>query len=168
MRLARTVTCGVAAVAMTVAPMSSASAHWHHRYDGGCWFVGCVVGAVVGTAAAVVTAPFRIVAGAVAPRPYYESPEYGPPAYDAPDAYDAPPPRDYYDRPPAAYGRPDAYDAPPQGYYDSRRDAPDYGPEPGYGPQPDDRAPPDAYGPPEGYGPPDENGPPPDYPPPGY
>ncbi|HEV2098301.1 MAG TPA: hypothetical protein VGR45_05175 [Stellaceae bacterium] len=47
----------------------------------------CVAGAVVGTAAAIVTAPFRVFA----PPPYYYGP---PPPYYAPRYY--PPPYNYY------------------------------------------------------------------------
>jgi len=52
----------------------------------------CIVGAVVGTAAAVVSAPFRVVA----PPPYYYGPPpyYPPPPAYPPPAYNgAPPPR---------------------------------------------------------------------------
>lgn len=64
-------------------PFSSADAYWRHR--GGPWFWPFAAGAaVVGTAAAVATAPFRY--------PYY----YGAPAY-----YYPPAPAYYY--PPAYY-----------------------------------------------------------------
>lgn len=61
----------------------------------------CVVGAVVGTAGAIVTAPFRAVAG-----PSYSSPYYGYyPYYGAPPApYYYPPSGAYY--PQGAYGAP--------------------------------------------------------------
>jgi len=138
MRSSRLVVGGLVATALAVAPLASAEAGWHghHGYrHGGCWFVGCVVGAVVGTAATIAAAPF-IVAGAALegpppPRPYGPPPGYyGPPP---PQAYYGP--RGYY--PPPGYGPP-----PPQGY------APNYGPPPpqGYAP---------SYGPPQqGYGPP--------------
>ena len=74
---------------LAVLPLSTAQAQY---YGPPCtpfpltWPI-CVAGAVVGTAAAVVSAPFR---------PYYY---YGPP----PGRYYAPPPPPYY--PPPYYGR---------------------------------------------------------------
>jgi hypothetical protein len=50
----------------------------------------CVAGAVVGTAAAIVTAPFRVFA----PPPYYYGPPPPPPPYYGPRYY--PPPYNYY------------------------------------------------------------------------
>jgi hypothetical protein len=50
----------------------------------------CVAGAVVGTAAAIVTAPVRALTGAPYYYGYYAQPYYPPPAYYAP-AYYAPP-----------------------------------------------------------------------------
>ena len=50
----------------------------------------CVVGAVVGVAAAIVTAPFRALAGAP-PFGYYGPPPYGPPPYYPPPGYPQPP-----------------------------------------------------------------------------
>lgn len=69
-------------------PLSRAEAHRHHH--GFPLLLPFVAGAaVVGTAAAIATAPFR----AVAPAPYYPAYYYGPPAapYYAPaPAYYAP------------------------------------------------------------------------------
>jgi hypothetical protein len=80
------------AAGLAVLPLSAAKAQY---YGPPCTpfpltWPFCVAGAVVGTAAAVVTAPFRAVAGP----PYY----YGPP----PGPYYRPPPP-YY--PPPYYGR---------------------------------------------------------------
>jgi hypothetical protein len=58
----------------------------------------CVVGAVVGAAALIVTAPFRVLAGAPPfPWGYYGPPYYPPPVYSppngyAPQHYNGPPP----------------------------------------------------------------------------
>lgn len=139
MRVTRTLTGGFVAAALVVAPLSTAQAGWHrHHGGGGCWFIGCVVGAVVGTAAVVATAPFALAADAVAPpRPYY--PPGPPPGYYRPP----PPPYGYYPQ--------RGYYGPPQGYYQQ---------QPGYGPPPQGyRPPPQGY-----YGPPQQqgNGPPPE------
>jgi hypothetical protein len=83
----------VFAAGLVAAPLSEASAH---RWHGGPFFLWpfAAAAAVVGTAAAVATAPFA----AIAPGPYYAPP---PPAYYAPPAgYYAPPPG-YY--PPGYY-----------------------------------------------------------------
>jgi hypothetical protein len=118
--------------ALVVASASSAEAGWrrHHVWVGPFGLVG----AVVGTAAAVATAPIAIIAGATAPR-----------AYGPPPGYDSEPPPGYYNAPPqgyygqqGGYGPPQGYAPPPQAY------APQgYGP--GYG------APQQGYGPPQGY-----------------
>ncbi len=115
MRVDKVLLGGAMAAALALAPMTPASAHgWHHHH--GCWFVSCVVGAVVGTAAAVATAPFAIVAGATEPRYYGPPPQYygPPPAYygPPPPRYYAPPPQAYYPPPPPAYYGP-GYQAPP-------------------------------------------------------
>src|SRR5215469_5884120 len=73
MRIAKSLTGVVIAAAMISAPLAAASAqpyrpyyghpyygHPYYGYHGGCWFVGCVVGAAVGTAAAIATLPFAI------------------------------------------------------------------------------------------------------------
>ncbi len=54
----------------------------------------CVVGAVVGVAATIVTAPFRALAGAPPFYYGYSGPPYYPPPYYPPPAYSAPP--NYY------------------------------------------------------------------------
>jgi hypothetical protein len=86
-----------AALALLVAsaslvPLSEASAH---RWRGGPFFLWpfAAAAAVVGTAAAVATAPFA----AVAPRSYYAPP----PGYYAPPPAYYPPPPGYY--PPGYY-----------------------------------------------------------------
>lgn len=126
MRFAREMLGGIAAVALVVAPLSSAQAGWHRHH--GCWFVGCVVGAVVGTAAAVATAPIALAADAVAPRPYPPPGYYRPPppGYYGPRGYYPPPPPGGYYGPRGAYGPPPPY--PPQGYAPPQG----YGPSPGY------------------------------------
>lgn len=74
-------------------------------------FPFAVAGAVVGTAAAIVTAPFCPYCG---PR-YIAPPPPPPPAYYAPP----PPPRAYYGPPPAAgYSGPPQYRAWVRGHYD--------------------------------------------------
>ena len=49
----------------------------------------CIVGAVVGTAATIVTAPFWAIAGPPYPPPYYSAP------YPPPPGYRQPPPSNY-------------------------------------------------------------------------
>jgi hypothetical protein len=93
--------CALATVALTAAPIQSASAQYY--YCGIVCGVGSLVAGVVGTAAAIATAPFV----ALAPRPY--------PYYAARPAYYGPPPP-YYAPPRAYYGPPRAY-YPPPGYY---------------------------------------------------
>src|SRR5579859_1762063 len=113
----------LATVALTAAPLSQASAHEHfHGHFYGPGLVLGAVGAVIGAAAVIATAPFRAIAAApvyAAPPPapaYYAPPQqsyYAPPQpsyYAAPPVYYAPPPRPIYYAPPAYYG-------PPGGYY---------------------------------------------------
>ena len=103
---------------LCLAPLTSAFAQ--HRYHNPFWPVAGLAAAVVGTAAAIVTAPLAIAA-AVVNAPYYgPAPAYvapaavfngAPPAYysaPAPQAYYAPPAPAYYSPPPAAdyYGPP--------------------------------------------------------------
>ena len=150
MRSSRLVIGGLVATALAVAPLASAEAGWHghHGYyrHGGCWFVGCVVGAVVGTAAAIATAPF-VVAGAALGDPPPPRP-YGPP----PGYYGPPPPQAYYG--PRGYYPPPGYGPPPPGY------APGYAPPQGYPAHPQGYGPaaglraPQGYAPQQGYGPP--------------
>jgi hypothetical protein len=95
------------AVALAAAPITPASAHWHH-HDGGVVFGLAALGtaAVVG-AATILTAPVRALAAPVyapAPAPTYYAP------YAPPPIYYAPPPVYSYAPPPAAY-------YPPPGYY---------------------------------------------------
>src|SRR5580698_1844181 len=95
MRSSRLVIGGLVATALVIAPLASAQAGWHghHGYyrHGGCWFIGCVVGAVVGTAAVVATAPFAVAGAALGGPPPPPAP-YGPP----PGYYGPPPPPAYY------------------------------------------------------------------------
>ena len=136
MRLARALSGGIVAAALVATSLSSASAQdwrgYHRHYYGhrGCWFIGCVVGAAVGTAAAIVTLPFAVVGGVVAgPGPYPPPPAYGPPppppnyygpryygsGYYGPRYYG--PPQGYYGPPQGNYGPPQGYYGPSQGYY---------------------------------------------------
>ena len=62
--------CVLAAVALTTAPVHSASAHYYRHGGGIFWGIGALGAAVIGTAAAIATAPFV----ALAPRPYYGAP----------------------------------------------------------------------------------------------
>jgi hypothetical protein len=94
------------AIALAAAPVTSASAHWHH-HDGGVVFGLAALGtaAVVG-AATILTAPVRALAAPVyAPAPTYYAP------YAPPPVYYAPPPVYSYAPPPAAYYPPPGYSA---------------------------------------------------------
>jgi hypothetical protein len=116
------------ALVLCLVPLTSAFAQ--HRYHGNpFWPVTSLAAAVVGTAAAIVTAPL-VIASAVANAPYYAPA----PAYVAPVAvfnggqpvyYSAPQPQAYYYPPaPTTY-----YSPPPAPVYYSRPAAPVY-----YGP----------------------------------
>ncbi len=98
--------CAVAAVALTMAPLSSASAHYYRHGYGPLFGIGVLGAAVVGTAAAIATAPFALLGA----RPYYA----------APPAYYAPPPAYYYGPPRGYYAPPPAYYRPPAPYYYGR------------------------------------------------
>ena len=126
----------VLVAALTVAPAPGALAHGHggYRHHGEFFPVFGLAGAVVGTAAAILTLPFAIIGSAVGARPYYEpsdrgyAPTLAPPAYYAPapayygppvtaaPAYYPPPPPGYYGPPPGAL----VYPAPPTAYYAPR------------------------------------------------
>jgi hypothetical protein len=107
----------VTALALTIAPIASASArgwdHWGHR--GGGWVgPGLVVGAVAGAAAALVTAPFALAGAVLAPpAPVYAAPApavYAAPAYGYPGYYGYPQPRRVvYAYPQPAYYAPYGY-----------------------------------------------------------
>ena len=86
---------GLLAAAVVTAPLASASAHGHHQHDFPLFWPFAVAGAVVGTAAAIATAPIGAI---TAPPAYYAAPAYGP----APAPYYAPP-APYYP-PPGYYG----------------------------------------------------------------
>lgn len=97
------------AIALAAAPVTPASAHWHH-HDGGVVFGLAALGtaAVVG-AATILTAPVRALAAPVyaPPAPAYYAPYAPPPVYYAPPpaySYAPPPPAAYYP-PPGYYGR---------------------------------------------------------------
>jgi hypothetical protein len=110
-------------VALSLLPMGAAQAHGHDfGHGGGRHFGhgGGPVGAVVGLAAAIVTAPFALIAAAAESAPAYGGPAYAPaPSYYAPPRAYYPPPA--YAPPPAyyppAYAPPPAYYAPPASYY---------------------------------------------------
>jgi hypothetical protein len=133
MRLLRTAASVTVAAVLIAVPLASASAHdYHHRVGG----LPGAVGAVVGGAAEIVSAPFVLLGVAPGPRVggryhdrgYYEEPRvaYSRPApayYDPPrarypeqnQAYYAPPPRDAYGEAPRSYYAPpqrEEYSAP--------------------------------------------------------
>ena len=114
------IACAVVACAVTVTPVTSASAR-HYHYG----VIGVLGAAIVGAAAAVATAPFRALGAVTAPlaAPGYYAP---PRAYYGPGPYYAPPPAYYVPPPPAYYGPPPGYYAPPA------YGPPAYGPPPGY------------------------------------
>ena len=121
------------AVMLAIAPMACAFASGDHRWHGHgyvAWPFG-LAAAVVGTAAAIVTAPIAILAAA-ANGPYYAPPPvayngysyppaapayYGPPvapAYYPPAQFYPPAPSAYYGSPaPQAYYAPRGYYGPP-------------------------------------------------------
>jgi hypothetical protein len=101
MRICR-ITISVAfAAGLAALPLSTAKAQYYPPYYPPCspfplFWPFCVAGAVVGTAAMIVTAPIRAVTGAP---PFYYGGYYGPPYY--------PPPPNYapgYSAPPYYYG----------------------------------------------------------------
>ena len=126
------------AIALALAPVSSAFAggpyngghgnDWHggYRYYGwGAWPLVALTAAVVGTAAAIITAPIAVIANAAnAPYYYGPAPTYVPPAsYNAPSYY-APPQGPAYQGQagPAYYGQsvpPDYYAQQAPGYYNA-------------------------------------------------
>ena len=115
-------------------------------WRGGIWWPFAAVGAVVGTAAAIVAAPFVAFGNAVANAPYYApQPQYYAPQqqYYAPQGYNAQP--SYGDAtPPPDYS---SQQAPPQYYNNSR-------PPQGYAPPPQrSYSPPPTYGAPANYPP---------------
>ena len=186
MTISRILLPGLIAGALAIAPTSSAlaggqhwshghayhGAHWHGGggyWRGGVWWPAAAAAAVVGTAAALVAAPFVAIGNAVAystyvpppnPAPYYAPQQYyAPQGYNAPQQYYAPQgynaPQQYYA---PSYGSapqrdpsvpPDYYPQPsPQQYYDNAQPAPTYAPSPqGY------YAPPATYNAPTNYPP---------------
>ena len=109
--------------ALAAAPVSSAYAwrdhdHWH---GGPIFWPFAAAAAVVVGVATIATLPFRAVAAATAPGPYYYAPPPAP-AYYAPPGYYQPPPAYYPPQPQQGYyAPPRAYYPPPPGYapYDS-------------------------------------------------
>ena len=98
MRIRRTIISAAFAAGLAALPLSTAEAQYYYPPCSPfplAWPF-CVAGAVVGTAAAIVTLPFRALAGAP---PYYYRGAYGPPYYPPP--YSAP---GYYGPPPNYYG----------------------------------------------------------------
>ncbi len=111
--------------ALAVAPVSSAYAwrdhdHWH---GGPIFWPFAAAAAVVVGAATIATLPFRAVAAATYPGPYY-APQPAPAYYAPPQAY-YPPPPGYYQPQPGYYQPQPGYYAPPPAYYR---------PPPGYAP----------------------------------
>jgi hypothetical protein len=98
MLLQRIAISAVFAAGLAALPLSAANAQYY--YGPPCTpfpltWPFCVVGAVVGTAAMVVSAPFRMAAPPpyYYPPPAYAPPAYLPPAYPPPAYNGAPPPR---------------------------------------------------------------------------
>lgn len=123
---------GGLAAALAVAPVSSAYA-WrdHGRWHGGplFWPFAAAAAIVVG-AATIATLPFRAVAAATYPGPYYYAPPPAPAYYQPPGYYQPPP--GYYPQQQGYYSPQQGYYPPQQGYY-----APPptyYRPPPGYAP----------------------------------
>jgi len=160
----RVLFAGVLSAALALAPMSSALAggpHWSHGpsyhapafrgaywhggggggyWRGGVWWPAAAAAAVVGTAVALVAAPFVAIGNAVAsatyvpppsPAPYYAPQQYyySPQGYNAPQQYYAPSngSAPQYDPsvPPDYHAQPA-----PQQYYNSAQRAPTYAPAP--------------------------------------
>ena len=117
MRITTLAAGAIATIALCAAPLSPAFAGSHHRgghgyhgHGGGWWLPGLIVG----TAAAIVTAPL-VLADALS-GPYYASP---PPRYynAPPPGYYGAPPQGYYQPPPAYDGQPYSYGPPQQQQY---------------------------------------------------
>ena len=112
----------VPVVALSFTPITPALAHGHDygRGHGHGFGPFGAIAAVVGVAAAIVTAPFVFAAEAV--RPVAPAPVYYPqPAYYYPPAQTyAPPPAYNYGPPPGYYAPPSGYYPAPQPYYPPR------------------------------------------------
>jgi len=96
MRIRRTTISAAFATGLAALPLSTAEAQYYYPPCSPfplAWPF-CIAGAVVGTAAAIVTLPFRAFTGAPA---YYSGGYYGPPYYPPPSGpgYYAPP-SNYY------------------------------------------------------------------------
>jgi hypothetical protein len=119
------------AAGLVLAPITSASAGWH-GHGGGRGFRGPLglVGALVGGAAAIATAPLAIIAGAAQEGydrggPQYEGSYRGYPPPDAGPGYG-------YRAAPRGYPQPQAQYYAPPGYYSARPSRDYYGPPQGY------------------------------------
>jgi hypothetical protein len=93
MRIRRIMVSAAFAASLAMLPLSAAKAQYYP--DPPCpafplFWPFCVVGAVVGTAAIIIAAPFRALAGA--PPFYYGGPPYPPPPFYPPPPYSPPPP----------------------------------------------------------------------------
>ena len=127
-------------------------------WRGGVWWPFAAVGAVVGTAAALVAAPFVAFGNAVANAPYYapQQPYYAPQGYVAPQPMYAPP-QQYYA--PQGYNAQPSYgDATPLPAYSAQQAPPRYynnaRPPQGYAPPPQGSySPPPTYNAPTNYPP---------------
>jgi len=147
-------------------------------WRGGVWWPFAAVGAVVGTAAAIVAAPFVAFGNAVASAPYYAPQQqyYAPQGYVVPQQPYYAPQQQYYA--PQGYNAPRPAYAPQQTYYAPQG----YNAQPAYGdatPPPDysaQRTPPQYYNsarttqgyappPQRSYSPPPAYNAPPDHPP---
>ena len=89
MRIRRMAMSAAFAAGLAALPLATAKAQYYAPYYPPCsanplaWPF-CVAGAIVGTAATIATAPFRLLAGAP---PYYAAPYYTAPSYYAPGYY---------------------------------------------------------------------------------
>ncbi len=130
---------------------------WHGGggyWRGGVWWPFAAVGALVGTAAAIVAAPFVAFGNAVANTPYYAPPQ---PYYPA-QGYSVAPPN--Y-APQQQYYVPQGYSAPPPNYAPQQQY---YVPQ-GYSAPPPNYAPQQQYYAPQGYNVQPSYSAPPNYPP---
>ena len=106
--------------------------YWHGGggyWRGGIWWPVAAVGAVVGTAAALVAAPFVAFGNAVASAPYYAPQQYYAPQPQqnyAPQGYNAPPPNyaPQQNYAPQGYNVPTYYPPVATTYYRQRAPAP--------------------------------------------
>jgi|ERR1051326_859732 annexin A7/11 len=124
----KTLIVGGLVAALAVAPVSSAWAwrdHDHHWHGGPLFWPFAAAAAIVVGAATIATLPFRAVAAATYPGPYYYPPQPAP-------AYYAPPQQGYYPPQQGYYPPQQGYYPPQQGYYAAPPAY--YPPPPGYAP----------------------------------